>query len=153
MSVQRRGVLRGETVVLGRARVISGQAQVLSDDGRVVVIWPPPRQGGRDASVEQAAPRQARLLVDARAELLVREVVDGLRSRDLTHQALPHELLERSHGLLVAPPARLPHGVEIEGPANDRRGAEHLSRHVAQSAESRVRRTPHLRAASPPPGP
>src|SRR5829696_10056351 len=95
VSVQRRGVLRSETVVLGRAQVISGQTQVLSDERRAPIGWPPPRQRGGDAPVEQAAPRHAGPLVGALAELLVREVVGGVRSWNLTHQALPDELLER----------------------------------------------------------
>ena len=38
---------------------------------------------------------------------LVREVVAGLGSRDLAHDTLRHQLVERAHGLLVAAPARL----------------------------------------------
>ena len=111
VSVQRRGMLRGELVALRCARVIAGQPQVRSDEGRALLAWPPPRQRGRCAPVEQAAPCEAGLLVDQRAELLVREVVDGLRSRGFPHDALRDQLLERTHGFLFASSARLPHRV------------------------------------------
>ena len=75
----------------------------------------------------------------------MREVVDGLWSRGFPHDALRHELLERAHGFLLASSARLPHRVQVEGPADGRRRAEHLARHVAESPQPRVEDAPHLR--------
>ena len=120
------------------------QPQVLSDERGALAVRQRPRQRGRNACVEQAAPRPTRRLIDTRAELLVGEVVDGIRSRNLTHEALADERLERSHGLLVAPSAGMPHAVEVEGSANDRRGAEHLPRHVAQTGQPGVQETANL---------
>ena len=125
--------------------MIAGQAEVLGDERGALCTWPPPRQRGRGALMEQAAPGEARLFVDQRAELLVREVVHGLCSRSFAYHSLRHELLQRTHRFLVASPARVPHGVKVEGPADGRRGAEHLTRHVAEGPQAGVEDAPHLR--------
>ena len=111
--------------------MIARQSQVRSYERRALITRPAPRQRGRRAPVEQTAPCEACLLVDELAQLLVREVVDGLRARGFAHDSLRHELLERTHRFLVAAPACLPHGVQVEGPADGRRRAEHLTRRVA----------------------
>ena len=56
---QRRRVLGGEDVLVGRRCIVAGQAQVLGDERRARAVRPPRRQRGRDAAVEQAAPRRA----------------------------------------------------------------------------------------------
>ena len=107
-------MLRGETVALRCARLIAGQAQVGSDERGVS------EPGRRLDSAAAARPwsrrRRARLLlVYECAELLVGEVVDGLRSLGFAHDALRHQLLERADGFLVAASARMPQCVQVEG--------------------------------------
>ena len=118
---------------------------MLSHECGAFAFGPPVRQRGRDPLVEQAAPREAGLLVDALLELLVREVVDRLRPGGLPDQPLADDLLERRDGLLVAAPARLAHRVEVEGAPDGRRRAQHLARHVAERPESRIENVAHLR--------
>ena len=102
-------MLAGELEVLGRLRLTPGELIVARDRvgarAGIELTAGSCRERLRDAAMEQASSREARILVDDRPHLLVAEVVCLAR---LSNQPAARELLERRDDLVVAAPARLP---------------------------------------------
>ena len=137
---QRAGVVGGAGVGLGRLGVAAGEPEVAGDRRRGAGE----RVGG--AAVEEAAAREARLLVDERAQPLVPEVVVEAALAD---QPAADELLERADGLLLAAAAGGAHGPDVErAPDHGRRG-EHLARGLADRVEAPEQQLARARGKRP----
>ena len=99
---------------------------------------PPPSGRGRPegvggARMQQAPAREARVLVDQRAQLLVAEVV--VRAA-FAHQSAPDELLERGDGLLVAASAGGAQRAGVERAAEHGGRRQHLARRLAERVQA-----------------
>ena len=123
--------LAGGGVGERRALVIARQLEVAGQDrGRVA---DPGRS--RDPPVDEPPAREPDAVLGDRAQPLVREVVIVV---SLDDQSAGGELLERRGDLVLRSPAREPERLGVERPADQRRGAEHLARRVADRVEPRL---------------
>ena len=121
-----RSMLRGAAVVAGGRRMITGHAQMLRSERRALVSGRRPQQRLRHAAVNKPAACEADLLIHERAQLVVGEVVRGLRHGELADEPAPKQLLEPIGGLLLAAPARCAHAVELERATDHGRCLEQL---------------------------
>ncbi len=136
-------------VLLGGARVVAGQPQVL----RAAVAAPSPvaQQRLGHAPVQQPPARAAGLLVDELAQLAVGEVVGRLGGASSRTRPRADELVEAVGRLLVAAAARRAHGVEAERAPDHRRGLEQLARGRVRARRRAPRRGRASRAPASPP--
>ncbi len=127
------GLVPGPSMRLGRRGRLSGQRLVPGDQRPALAVAGRAGQRGerrRDPTVEQSPAGEAEALVDDVAQSGVREVEAQAFRRarlDLPYESSPGELLESFDRLVVAPPARGPDEIRIEGSADDRRRRQDLA--------------------------